>query len=111
MKNEATTNKLTTAEIENIIAIYGRPDRMPFTQVEDLIKKEIEDCGGRDALEDWEVTEIREEAYTSNGWYEDPFPEELPEEEEEDEEDETSWATMTMSQRLNEVGMRWADFF
>ena len=33
----ATYKRLS--EIENIIAIYGRPDRMPFTQVEDLIKK------------------------------------------------------------------------
>ena len=113
MLKDYLNSKMTMEQIEAYASSFGRPDRMPLMQVEELIEKEIEECGGIDNLLNWEIDEIRENFFTSNGWYEDPFPTELPEEdddEDEDEDDEPSWHTLDMKARLAQVGMSWADF-
>ena len=84
-------NAALEASLERLYADLSNNDRLTYVEVEDIIEAEIEEYGGRENLLDWEIQEIREEAYTENGWREDPFPEV---------EDEAE----------TEAAMTWADF-
>ena len=84
--------------------------KMSSTDIERIIDRELAEANEVTELNEEDIAEIRLDIYRKYGWDEDPFPESLlPESDDED--DEPSWHSMTMSQRLSEVGMSWADFF
>lgn len=84
--------------------------KMSWSEIERIIDREIAEARENAELNAEDIAEIRLDIYLEYGWDEDPFPESLNEEVEEDD-DEPSWHSMTMSQRLSDVGMSWADFF
>ena len=86
--------------------------KMSWAEVEKIIDREIAQAREWADLTEEDIAEIRLDTYTEYGWDEDPFPESLHEEaDEEDEDDEPSWHSLSMSQRMSQVGMSWADFF
>lgn len=103
-------SKTFEASIERMHADLSNDNRLTFNEIEAIIETELEEYGGRENLLDWEIQEIRDKAYTDNGWCDDPFPEAEEAEDEDEDDGEPSWHSMTMSQRLSEVGMSWADF-
>ena len=80
-----------------------------FTEIEEIIENRIDEESEIWELDRWDINEIRLETYKANGWSYDPFPEE--DEEEDGEDYKPTWHSMTMSQRLAEVGMSERDFF
>ena len=60
--------------IERAHADLNNPDRLTYVEIEEIIEQTTEDEDLRDNLADWEIQEIRDEAYRSNGWFDDPFP-------------------------------------
>lgn len=86
--------------------------KMSWPEVERIIDREIAQAREWTDLTEEDIAEIRLDTYLEYGWNEDPFPESLHEEDdEEDEDDEPSWHSLSMSQRMSQVGMSWADFF
>lgn len=86
--------------------------KMSWAEVERIIDREIAQAREWADLTEEDIAEIRLDTYLEYGWDEDPFPESLHEEaDEEDEDDEPSWHSLSMSQRMSQVGMSWADFF
>lgn len=84
--------------------------KMSWTEVERIIDREIAQAREWADLTEEDIAEIRLDAYLEYGWDEDPFPESLHEEADE-EDDEPSWNSLSMSQRMSQVGTSWADFF
>lgn len=86
--------------------------KISWAEVERIIDREIAQAREWADLTEEDIAEIRLDTYLEYGWDEDPFPESLHEEaDEEDEDDEPSWHSLSMSQRMSQVGMSWADFF
>ena len=86
--------------------------KMSWAEVEKIIDREIAQAREWADLTEEDIAEIRLDTYTEYGWDEDPFPESLHEEaDEEDEDDEPSWHSLSMSQRMSQVGTSWTDFF
>lgn len=86
--------------------------KMSWAEVERIIDREIAQAREWADLTEEDIAEIRLDTYLEYGWDEDPFPESLHEEaDEEDEDDEPSWHSLSMNQRMSQVGMSWADFF
>lgn len=84
--------------------------KMSWTEVERIIDREIAQAREWTDLTEEDIAEIRLDTYLEYGWDEDPFPESLHEEADE-EDDETSWHSLSTSQRMSQVGMSWEDFF
>lgn len=78
-----------------------------FTEIEEIIENRIAELEKEYELDNYDITEIREEAYKENGWSYDPFP---LEDEEEEEEEEIFYGYRSMEDRLREVGMSMRDF-
>lgn len=86
--------------------------KMSWAEVERIIDREIAQAREWADLTEEDIAEIRLDTYREYGWDEDPFPESLNEEaDEEAEDDEPSWHSLSMSQRMSQVGMSWTDFF
>ena len=86
--------------------------KMGWAEIEKIIDREIAQAREGADLTEEDIAEIRLDTYREHGWDEDPFPESLHEEaDEEDEDDEPSWHSLSMSQRMSQVGMSWTDFF
>lgn len=92
MKNASITTKKSWLDVENII------------------DREIAEIRELTDLTEEDIAEIRLDTYLKCGWSEDPFPDSLHAEPEDEGYTEPSWHDLTMSQRLSQVGMSWADF-
>lgn len=75
-----------------------------FTEIEKIIENHIAELEKEYELDNYDITEIRKEAYKENGWSYDPFPLE------DDEEEEIFYGYRSMEDRLREVGMSMRDF-
>lgn len=78
-----------------------------YTEIESIIEERIAELEKEYDLDRFDIAEIREEAYTENGWNHDPFPEENGEEEE----DEEEWHYRSIEDQLHDLGMSSWDFF
>lgn len=78
-----------------------------FTEIEEIIENRIAELEKEYELDNYDIAEIREEAYKENGWDCDPYP---LEDEEEDAEEEIFCGYRSMEDQLWEVGMSIRDF-
>jgi len=81
--------------------------KMTWSEIEREIEKLIAELGEWTDLNDEDIAQLRSETYKEHGWDADPFPDSTAGIDDED--DEPYAATTT--EKLHEVGMRWADFF